>query len=185
VETWLVACLGNPGKDYQGHRHSVGFVVGEELARRQGLGKPRAKYRGALWTCSYHGKEVLVLLPQTYMNLSGRSVVEAAGGHRIPIKHILAVHDDVELPFGEVRLKEGGGLGGHNGLRSMEQSLGSREFFRVRVGVGRPDNPRIDLADYVLSRFSEPAHEVRAMVARAADLVEEWLAEHAEITCPD
>lgn len=177
--------MGNPGKGYQGHRHSVGFMVGEELVRRFGLDKPRSRFQGLVWTCYVDGREVLILLPQTYMNRSGRSVIDAVGRHHIPVKHIVVVHDDVELSFGEVRLKEGGGLGGHNGLRSLEQSLHSREFFRVRVGVGRPDDPRIDLADYVLSRFSEPTDEVQRMVSKAADLVEEWLAKEAEITCPD
>lgn len=110
-----------------------------------------------------------------FMNRSGAAVSEVSRYYRVPTPCIVAVHDEVELPFGDVRLKEGGGLGGHNGLRSIEQSLGSREFWRVRVGVGRPDNPRITLADYVLADFAEPTDDVLLLVARAADSVEGWL----------
>jgi PTH1 family peptidyl-tRNA hydrolase len=111
----------------------------------------------------------------TFMNLSGRAVAEATRWYKIPLDRLLVIHDEVELAFGDVRLKEGQGLGGHNGLRSLEQSLGSRDFWRLRVGVGRPDSPSKPLIDHVLAPFGEPREEVLALVERAADLAEQWL----------
>ena len=122
------------------------------------------------------GKRVVLLLPTTFMNLSGRAAAEAARFYKVPVDRILVIHDEVELPFGEARLKEGQGLGGHNGLRSMQQSFGTRDFWRLRVGVGRPANPNKPLLDYVLGSFSEPREEVQALMGKAADLAEEWLA---------
>lgn len=171
----LIAALGNPGPRYQRHRHTVGFMVGEELRRRHGWPPLRSRFQGLYGDGQMCGRRVVLLLPMVYMNLSGASVGEASRYYRVPVPCILALHDEVEIPFGDVRLKEGGGLGGHNGLRSMEQSLGSREFWRVRVGVGRPDNPRITLADHVLSDFAEPVDDVLLLVGRAADTAEEWL----------
>jgi len=150
-------------------------MVGEELQRRHGWPPLRSRFQGLYGDGQMCGRRVVLLLPMAYMNLSGAAVSEASRYYRVTVHHILAVHDEVELPFGEVRLKEGGGLGGHNGLRSMEQSLGSREFWRVRVGVSRPDNPRVTLADHVLSDFAEPAADVLLLIGRAADSVEEWL----------
>lgn len=172
---FLVAGLGNPGPQYQRHRHNVGFMVAEELRRRHGWPTFRARYQGLFGEGVILGRRVGLLLPMTFMNRSGQGVAEAARFYRISVEHVLAIHDEVELPFGEVRLKEGGGLGGHNGLRSMEQHLGSRDFWRVRVGVGRPASSRIALADFVLSDFSEPREEVLLLVSSGADLVEEWL----------
>jgi len=114
------------------------------------------------------------------MNLSGTAVVEAARWYKTPVERLLVIHDEVELAFGDARLKEGGGLGGHNGLRSIEQHLGSRDFWRVRVGVGRPESTRKALADHVLDAFDEPREEVLLLIGRAADLVEEWLASREE-----
>jgi PTH1 family peptidyl-tRNA hydrolase len=172
----LVVALGNPGPEYQFHRHNAGFMVGEELRRRHGLPRLRSKYQGLAEEGRMAGTRVVLLLPMTFMNLSGRAVAEAARKHNIPVERILVVHDEVELPFGEVRLKEGQGLGGHNGLRSLQQSLGSRDFWRVRVGVGRPDQAGKPLIDYVLAPFSEPREEVLLLIDRAADVADEWLA---------
>jgi PTH1 family peptidyl-tRNA hydrolase len=172
----LVVALGNPGPEYQSHRHNVGFMVGEELRRRHGLPRLRSRFQGLVTEGVVAGTRTLLLLPTTFMNLSGRAVAEAARKHRIPVERILVVHDEVELPFGEVRLKEGQGLGGHNGLRSLEQSLGSRGFWRVRVGVGRPADDRRPLIDHVLAPFSEPWEDVLRLVEAAADLADEWLA---------
>ena len=119
---------------------------------------------------------VVLLLPMTFMNSSGKSVAEAARRFKIPVERMLVMHDEVELPFGEVRLKEGQGLGGHNGLRSLEQHLGSRDFWRVRVGVGRPEHPQKPLIDHVLASFNEPRELVVALMQRAADAADEWLA---------
>ncbi len=172
---FLVVALGNPGAEYQRNRHNVGFMVGEELRLRGGWPALRTRFQGLFGDGQLAGERVSVLLPLTFMNRSGQAVAEAARYHRVPPECILAVHDDAELPFGEVRLKEGGGLGGHNGLRSMEERLGTRAYWRVRVGVGRPTSSRISLADFVLSDFSEPREEVLLLIGAAADAVEAWV----------
>ncbi len=180
----LVVALGNPGPEYQYHRHNVGFMVGEELRRRHGLPRLRSRSQGLVAEGRMAGARVLLLLPMTFMNLSGRAVAEAARRHKIPVESMLVLHDEVELPFGEVRLKEGQGLGGHNGLRSLEESLGSRDFWRVRVGVGRPERDQQPLIDHVLAPFNEPREEVLLLIERAADLADEWLAARGGGACP-
>ena len=173
---YLVVALGNPGPEYQFHRHNAGFMVGEELRRRHGLPTLRSKFQGLTAEGRIGGKRVVLLLPTTFMNLSGRAAAEAARFYKVPMDRMLVIHDEVELPFGEVRLKEGQGLGGHNGLRSLQQSLGTRDFWRLRVGVGRPDSPNKPLIDHVLASFGEPREDVLALIGKAADLAEEWLA---------
>lgn len=182
--TYLIVALGNPGAQYQFDRHNVGFMVGEELRRRHGLPPLRARFQGLAGEGTMAGRKVLLLLPMTFMNLSGKAVVEATRRRGIPPEHMLVVHDEVEIPFGDVRLKEGGGLGGHNGLRSIERSIGSRDFWRLRVGVGRPDSSGRPLIDHVLEPFSEPREEVLLLIGRAADRAEEWLAARGGGTCP-
>lgn len=172
----LVVALGNPGPEHQYQRHNVGFMVGEELCRRHGLPRLKSRLQGLAGEGTIAGTRVLLLLPMTFMNLSGRAVAEAARKHKIPVERMLVVHDEVELPFGEVRLKEGQGLGGHNGLRSLEQCLGSRDFWRVRVGVGRPEREGEPLMEHVLAPFTEPRDDVLRLIGRAADAAEEWLA---------
>jgi PTH1 family peptidyl-tRNA hydrolase len=181
---YLLVALGNPGPEYQYHRHNVGFMVGEELRRRHGLPTLRSRFQGLATEGRIAERRVVLLLPMTFMNLSGRAASEAARWYRVPLQRILVVHDEVELAFGEVRLKEGQGLGGHNGLRSLEQSLGSRDFWRLRVGVGRPASPTKPLIDHVLAPFSEPREEVLALIAAAADLAEHWLAMREEDGSP-
>jgi PTH1 family peptidyl-tRNA hydrolase len=172
----LIVALGNPGPEHQYQRHNVGFMVGEELRRRHGLSKLKSRFQGLAGEGTIAGVRVVLLLPMTFMNLSGRAVAEAARKHNITVDRMLVVHDEVELPFGEVRLKEGQGLGGHNGLRSLEQCLGSREFWRVRVGVGRPEREGDPLIDHVLAPFGESREDVLGLIGRAADIAEEWLA---------
>ena len=181
---YLVVALGNPGPEYQSHRHNVGFMVGEELRRRHGIPALRSRFKGLTAEGGIAGKRVALLLPTTFMNLSGRSAAEAARWYKLPVERMLVIHDEVELAFGDVRLKEGQGLGGHNGLRSLEQSLGSRDFWRVRVGVGRPEAPNKPLIDHVLAPFDEPREDVQALIGRAADLTEEWLAARSDSSCP-
>ena len=182
--TYLIIALGNPGADHQFDRHNVGFMVGEELRRRHGLPVLRSRFRGLVGEGRIRGRRAALLLPMTFMNLSGKSAVEAANWYKTPVERMLVIHDEVELPFGEVRLKEGQGLGGHNGLRSVEQWLGSRDFWRLRVGVGRPEHQRLALVDFVLAPFTEPREEVLALIGRAADLAEEWLAAPDGEECP-
>jgi peptidyl-tRNA hydrolase, PTH1 family len=160
-------------------------MVAAELERRHGLGRFKNKFRALVVEGAFVGRAVILLMPQTYMNLSGEAVGEAARYYHIAPACILAVHDEVELPFGEVRLKQGGGLGGHNGLRSMEKALGSREFWRARLGVGRPPaGSRIPLADFLLSDFSEPEEDVRSLIEHGADAVEDWLGSDGQPSLP-
>jgi PTH1 family peptidyl-tRNA hydrolase len=173
---YLLVALGNPGPEYQFNRHNAGFMVGEELRRRHGFPALRSKFQGLSAEGRIGGLRAVLLLPTTFMNLSGRAAAEAARFYKVPVDTMLVIHDEVELPFGEVRLKEGQGLGGHNGLRSLEASLGTRDFWRLRVGVGRPDIPGKQLIDHVLANFGEPREEVLALIGKAADLAEEWLA---------
>jgi PTH1 family peptidyl-tRNA hydrolase len=180
---WLVVGLGNPGDRYDRTPHNVGVAVARELARRWELPKARAKYAGELaeGRTMPGGPRVAVLLPQTYMNESGRSVGPARGALRLDLDRVLVLHDELELPFGEVRTRVGGGLSGHNGLKSLRRELGDPGFARVRVGVGRPDTADPDLvAAYVLGRWRQPPDEVAALVGRAADVAERIVEGRAE-----
>jgi PTH1 family peptidyl-tRNA hydrolase len=167
----LVAGLGNPGREHADHRHNVGFMAADELARRHG-GSFRSKFSGELTEIRVGELRLAVLKPQTYMNESGRSVAAAARFFKTPAERIVVVHDEVDLPLGRLQARLGGGLAGHNGLRSVAQHLGTAEFLRVRVGVGRPErgDPR-PVADFVLSPFP-PEFDVDELVGRAADTVE-------------
>ena len=167
----LVVGLGNPGPEHARDRHNLGWLVVDELARRHG-GSFRSKFSGKLAEVRLDGLRLALLKPETYMNLSGSSVAAAARFFKSPPESIVAVHDEVDLEPGRLQLRLGGGLAGHNGLRSVKQSLGSADFLRVRAGVGRPGRgDRRPVADYVLSPF-EPDEDPEALVARAADAVE-------------
>jgi PTH1 family peptidyl-tRNA hydrolase len=172
---WLVVGLGNPGAKYAGTRHNLGFEIARLLSERWELSAPRKKYAGLLaeGRVGPGGPRVAVLTPQTYMNEAGRSVGPARGALKVPLDRVLVLHDEIDLPFGEVRTRVGGGLAGHNGLKSLKQGLGSADFARVRVGVGRPDSTDPDVvASYVLAGFREPRAQVAELVERAADAAE-------------
>ncbi len=167
--------LGNPGSRYARTRHNVGFEVGAELSRRWELPKAKQRYRGLIADGRPRpgGPRVAVLLPQTYMNESGDSAGPARGELRVPLENVIAVHDEIDLPFGEVRAKLGGGVAGHNGLKSLRQGLGSTDFWRIRVGVGRPDSTDPEIVSaHVLGRFAEDDESVRRLIAEAADETE-------------
>jgi peptidyl-tRNA hydrolase, PTH1 family len=172
----LVAGLGNPGPEHARDRHNAGWMVVDELARRHS-GSFKSKFGGRLAETRLGDARVALLRPETYMNESGRAIAAAARFFKVPPKDVLVVHDDVDLPVGRLQARLGGGLAGHNGLRSISQALGSPEFQRLRVGVGRPErgDPR-PVADYVLSPF-EPEDDVEAIVARSADAVESLVGE--------
>jgi peptidyl-tRNA hydrolase, PTH1 family len=167
----LVAGLGNPGREYADNRHNVGFMVADELARRHG-GAFRSKFSGELAEVRLEGARVALLKPQTFMNESGRSVGAAVRFFKVPAEELLVVHDEVDLEPGRLQARLGGGLAGHNGLRSIAQHLRTPEFLRLRVGVGRPErgDPR-PVADFVLSDFP-PEIDLEGLVARAAEAVE-------------
>ena len=178
----LIVGLGNPGDRYAGTRHNLGFRVAEELSRRWDLPKPRKRY-GALLRegrMGPGGPRVALLLPQTFMNESGNAAGPARGELGLALDHVIALHDEIDLPFGEVRSKLGGGVAGHNGLKSLNQGLGGKDFWRVRGGVGRPDStdPEI-VSSYVLSRFREPRDDVERLVTTAADETERLVAQIA------
>jgi PTH1 family peptidyl-tRNA hydrolase len=179
---YLIVGLGNPGSKYAGTRHNIGFEVATVLASRWELPKPRKAF-GALVTegrMEPGGPRVAVLLPQTYMNESGRAAGPARGQYGVPLEDVVAIHDEIDLPFGEIQTRQGGGLAGHNGLKSLKEHLGGADFTRVRIGVGRPDttDPEI-VSRHVLSRFDEPAADVRALIDRAADETERLLRDKA------
>jgi len=172
---FLIVGLGNPGAKYAASRHNLGFEVGAELSRRWGLPRAKERFRGRIaeGRAGPGGPRVAVLLPQTYMNESGDSAGPARGSLRLPLDRVIAIHDEIDLPFGEVRSKLGGGVAGHNGLKSLKRGLGSVEFWRVRGGVGRPDSTDPEVVSaHVLGRFREPDDEVRALIASAADETE-------------
>lgn len=177
----LVVGLGNPGRRHQRHRHNVGFMVVDELARRHG-GAFKGKFSGHLAEVRVAEGRLAVLKPDTYMNESGRSVQPAAAFYKTPLENLLVVHDEVDLELGRLQVRLGGGLAGHNGLRSIAGRLGSPDFLRLRVGVGRPGrgDPR-DVADFVLAPFA-PEDDAAAIVDRAADAVESLVAVGLEAT---
>ncbi len=177
---WLVVGLGNPGAEYAGTRHNIGFEVADELARRWGLSKPQSRYRGLIseGRTGTGGPRVALLMPQTYMNDAGRSVGPARGELRVALDRVLVLHDEIDLPFGEIQVRQGGGLAGHNGLKSVRDGLGSPDFARIRVGVGRPPTSDPDqVAAYVLGRFPETQDDVQALIQAAADAAEQRLAQ--------
>ncbi len=167
----LVVGLGNPGREYARHRHNVGWMIVEELARRHGASW-RSKFNGQLAELRLDGHKVALLKPETFMNDSGRSVAAAARFFKVDPDAVLVVHDEIDLEPGRLQARAGGGLAGHNGLRSVAQHLRTRDFLRLRIGVGRPGRgDRRAPADYVLSDFA-PEDDADALIARAADAIE-------------
>ena len=177
----LIAGLGNPGARYERDRHNVGWMVVDELARRHGA-TFKSKFNGRLSETRVGEARVALLKPETYMNESGRSITAAARFFKAAPEEVFVVHDDVDLEVGRLQARLGGGLAGHNGLRSISQSLGTPEFLRLRIGVGRPGrgDPR-DVADYVLAPF-EADEDREGIVTRAADAVEMLLSEGLDVT---
>ena len=169
----LLVGLGNPGPDYARHRHNIGFMAADRIADDWGFSPWRRRFQGDTAEGRLDGRKVLLLKPLTFMNESGKSAGPAAGSRHIPPDRIIAVHDEIDLPFGEVRTRLGGGLAGHNGLKSLKSGFGTSEFWRVRVGVDRPDSTDPErVAGYVLGRFSESGEEVRDLIESGADETE-------------
>ena len=176
----IVVGLGNPGRRYQGTRHNIGFAVADEVARRREAVYESGRGDTLVARCGRGPDAVLVVKPLTMMNLSGEAVTAVAGFYKVDPAAILVAADDVNLPLGRLRLRARGTAGGHNGFKSIIACLGTEEFPRLRVGVGRGD-PRRDLADHVLARFDDDERdEVERAIARAADAVETFLAEGIE-----
>jgi peptidyl-tRNA hydrolase, PTH1 family len=184
---FLIVGLGNPGTKYAGTRHNVGFEVANELAARWDLGRPRKAFSGQIveGRAGVGGPRVAVLLPQTYMNDAGRSVGPARGQLKVPLERVVVIHDEIDLPFGEIQDRQGGGLAGHNGLKSLKRGFGDTDFWRVRTGVGRPDSTDPEIVSaHVLGRFSESPEDVRSLIDAAAreteNLIERIASEQAD-----
>lgn len=176
--SWLLVCLGNPGDRYENTRHNVGFMVADEMAQRQNKPIQRLKFKALTNILTVSGEKAMVMKPVTYMNLSGEAVGPAAEFYKVPPERVLVVSDDTALPLGRLRIRVKGSAGGHNGLKSVIQHLGTDQFPRLRVGVGEKPHPDYDLADWVLSKFAgEDKKVMDAAVKRAADAIECILAE--------
>lgn len=187
-DVWLVVGLGNPGPAYAGHRHNVGYLVVDELVRRQGSPLRAHKsgraevLEGRLGAPGSDGPRVVLMRPRTYMNEIGGPVKQLAGFYGVPPERVIAIHDELDIPFETLRVKLGGGDNGHNGLRSMRSSLGTGDFYRVRVGVGRPPG-RQDPADFVLSNYNSVEKKALPFeLDRVADAVESLILEGLEKT---
>lgn len=176
--SWLLVCLGNPGEKYENTRHNVGYMVADEIGERCRSPIQKLRFKALTDVVTISGQKVLVMKPVTYMNLSGEAVRPAADFYKIPPDHVLVISDDTALAVGRLRIRRGGSAGGHNGLKSIIQHLGTDQFPRIRVGVGEKPHPDYDLADWVLGRFTgEDKKAIDAAVKRAADAVECLLAE--------
>ena len=172
---WLIAGLGNPGPQYARSPHNVGFLVADELARRWELPKPKKKFAGQVTDgrTGPGGPRVAIVWPETFMNEAGRSIGPARGAYKVDLDHVLAIHDELDLKFGDIRTRIGGGMAGHNGLKSLKTGLGTADFARVRIGVGRPDSTDPEIVSaFVLGAWRQSADEVRELVSRAADAAE-------------
>ena len=169
-EAWLIVGLGNPGKDYTRSRHNAGFRALDILARKLGCKVDKGKFQGLYGQCNYSGRKLLLLKPMTYMNLSGRSVLQLSAYFQVPPQRIIVLFDDISLAPGRLRVRPDGSAGGHNGIKSVIAELGSQEFPRVKIGVGAKPNPEYDLADWVLSGFSAAEEKLlQPAMERAAD----------------
>ena len=183
---WLVVGLGNPGEKYANTRHNIGFLVAEELAIRLGGKFTSNKYRALLLETrlgvGVDAPKIVIIKPQTYMNDSGDAVAPLAQYFNCAPERVIAIHDELDIPFDSLRVKIGGGDNGHNGLKSLTQSLGTAEYFRVRVGIGRPDTPQ-DTADYVLDRFAKSEKlALNDLIMRSCDAIESLIVKGLEVT---
>jgi PTH1 family peptidyl-tRNA hydrolase len=176
----LICGLGNPGREYERHRHNIGFMVVEALLSRARAELNQEKFQARVGQGTLGSERILFLEPQTYMNLSGRSLAEAARFYKVAVEDILVIHDELDLPFGRLQLKAGGGTGGHNGLKSSVQSLGADGFIRLRFGIGKPEGPNAKerVAGYVLSNFDDgERRQLEELIGRASDMAETWARE--------
>ena len=170
---WLLVCLGNYGQKYENTRHNIGFMAADRLIEKNDLRCNRLRFRALTEIIEIKGAKVLLMKPQTYMNLSGEAAGEAARFYKVPPEHVLVISDDVSLPLGKLRVRGGGSAGGHNGLKNIIAHLGTDQFPRVKVGVGAPPNPEYDMVDWVVGNFSASERKiVDAAIDRALDAAE-------------
>ena len=181
--SWLVVFLGNPGPRYEGTRHNAGFMAGDALAKTKGAAINTARFRALTATVDIGGEKLMLMKPQTYMNLSGEAVAQAVKFYKIAPDHVIVVSDEVSLPIGKLRVRAKGSAGGHNGLKSIISCLGTEDFPRIRIGVGAPPHPDYDMADWVLSSFrNQDAEDMAKAAARAAEAVECYIRSGPEKT---
>lgn len=167
---WLLVCLGNYGQKYENTRHNIGFLAAERLIEKNDLKCNRLRFKALTEVIDFGGAKVLLMMPQTYMNLSGEAAGEAARFYKVPPEHVLVISDDVSLPLGKLRVRGNGSAGGHNGLKNIIAHLGTDQFPRVKVGVGAPPNPEYDMVDWVTSGFTKEERKViDAALDRALD----------------
>lgn len=157
---WLIVGLGNPGNEYKFTRHNIGFMAVDYFL--QGVGNPRLqnKFKAEIAQVEYKGHQIIFCKPQTYMNLSGESVQPLMGFYKIPLDHLIVIHDDIDQPFNQMKIHKNRGHGGHNGIKSISGLMGSADYARLKLGVGRPDNPNFPVADYVLGKFTKEEAQV-------------------------
>ena len=179
--SWLVVFLGNPGTKYEMTRHNAGFMAGDALAKAQGAAINRSRFKALTGTCDIGGETVMLMKPQTFMNLSGEAVAQAVSFYKLAPDHVIVVSDEVALPIGKLRIRTKGSAGGHNGLKNIIALLGTDQFPRIRIGVGAAPHPDYDMADWVLSSFKgKDAEDILAAAARAAEAVECYITKGAD-----
>lgn len=171
--SWLVVFLGNPGIKYENTRHNAGFMAADAMAKAKNVSINKSKFKALTAVCDIGGQSVMLMKPQTYMNLSGEAVGEAVRFYKIPADHVIVVSDEISLPIGRLRVRPKGSAGGHNGLKSIIAALGTEEFPRIRLGVGAPPHPDYDMKDWVLAVFrNQDAVDMAESTKRAAEAVE-------------
>lgn len=179
--SWLVVFLGNPGTKYEMTRHNAGFMAGDAMAKAQGAAINRSRFKALTGTCDIGGETVMLMKPQTFMNLSGEAVAQAVSFYKLAPDHVIVVSDEVALPIGKLRIRTKGSAGGHNGLKNIIALLGTDQFPRIRIGVGDAPHPDYDMADWVLSSFKgKDAEDILAAAARAAEAVECYITKGAD-----
>lgn len=178
---WIVAFLGNPGLKYNGTRHNAGFMAADAMEKKLGVSINKMRFKALTQTADIGGKKVLLMKPQTYMNLSGDAIAQAANFYKVPPERVIVVSDETALPIGRLRIRRGGSAGGHNGLKSVIARLGTDQFPRIRLGVGDKPHPDYDMADWVLSAFKgQDAADMELVAKKTADAVECYITEGAD-----
>lgn len=178
---WIVAFLGNPGLKYNGTRHNAGFMAADAMAKKLGVSINKMRFKALMQTVELGGAKVLLMKPQTYMNLSGEAIAQAAKFYKVAPEHVIVVSDETALPIGKLRIRRSGSAGGHNGLKNIIALLGTDQFPRIRLGVGAPPHPDYDMVDWVLAAFKgQDAADMEKVAEKAADAVECYIKEGAD-----
>ena len=179
--SWLIVFLGNPGPRYEMTRHNAGFMAADAMAKEKNVNINKARFKALTATCDIGGESVLLMKPQTFMNLSGEAAAQAAKFYKIPPDHVIVVSDEISLPIGKLRIRTKGSAGGHNGLKDIIAKLGTDAFPRIRIGVGAPPHPDYDMADWVLSSSkNQDAEDMLAAAARAAQAAQCYITQGAD-----